>query len=133
MRDLEPDEKRLHESLHPDVARVLSGKGLLLLKRMLEESGYADSELFSDVCSGFEVPVWQRTLMFSEMIFGCLHWLSLTCYLQLSGQDALPSEQLALLGTQTLIFKFGVKPKRTCRGAGVAYSFWTMLPRRVEN
>jgi hypothetical protein len=45
VRDLEPDEKRLHESLHPDVARVLSGKGLLRLKRMLEESGYADSEL----------------------------------------------------------------------------------------
>jgi hypothetical protein len=29
-RDLEPEEKKLHESLHTDVAKVLSGKKLLL-------------------------------------------------------------------------------------------------------
>jgi hypothetical protein len=55
VRDLEPDEKKLQESLHPDVARVLSGKRLLLFERMLEESGYVDSELLSEVRSGFEV------------------------------------------------------------------------------
>ena len=54
-KDLEPDERKLHESLHPDVARVLAEKRLLLFKRMLEESGYVDSDLFSDICSGFEV------------------------------------------------------------------------------
>ena len=54
-KDLETDEVKLHESLHPDVSKVLSGKRLLLFKRMLEESGYVDTELFSDVCSGFEV------------------------------------------------------------------------------
>jgi hypothetical protein len=36
--DHEPDEKKLRGSLHPDVAGILSGKRLLLFKRMLEES-----------------------------------------------------------------------------------------------
>ena len=54
-KDLEASEVALHESLHPDVRKVLSGKRLLLFKKMLEESGHADVDLFSDIVAGFMV------------------------------------------------------------------------------
>ena len=54
-KELEQQERELHERLHPQVGKVLQGKRLLLFKRLLEESGYEDKNLFEDMIAGFPV------------------------------------------------------------------------------
>ena len=60
-KDLESKEAELHSTLHTDVKRVLCGKKLLLFKQMLDESGYVDTALFSDIVSGFKVTGFAKT------------------------------------------------------------------------
>ena len=55
-RELEPDEARLHASLHPDVRGSVGRKRLLLLKEMLAAAGFPCAELvFSSMVGGFTV------------------------------------------------------------------------------
>lgn len=51
--ELAGEEKQLHESMHPDVERVMKSKRLLLFKRMLEDSGNCDADLFKCMVEGF--------------------------------------------------------------------------------
>ena len=50
---LATDEQALHESMSPDVAKLLKGKRLLLFKEMATEAGCKDLDLLHDVCNGF--------------------------------------------------------------------------------
>ena len=51
--DCKEDEDRLHSSMHPDVARVLQGKRLLVWKQLLIEKGYEDVQVVEETISGF--------------------------------------------------------------------------------
>ena len=51
--DCKEDEDRLHSSMHPDVARVLQGKRLLVWKQLLIETGYEDVQVVEETISGF--------------------------------------------------------------------------------
>ena len=51
--DLKDDEEKLHSAMHPDVAKVLKGKRLLVWKRLLTESGYGDVQVVDEAIAGF--------------------------------------------------------------------------------
>lgn len=57
---LQSSEQQLHDTLDPDCKAVLKGKRLLLFGEMLEDIGYPDKSLISDICSGFRVTGWVR-------------------------------------------------------------------------
>ena len=57
-KELEQKERQLHESLEPHLRGVLSGKRLLVFQEMLEELGYPDKSLVSDICKGFPLTGW---------------------------------------------------------------------------
>ena len=46
-------ERELRAAMHPDVEKVLRGKRLVLLKRLLEETGYPDVHPLDDLVAGF--------------------------------------------------------------------------------
>ena len=55
-KDLEQQEKLLHEQMEPNVARVLKGKRLLLFKQLLLESGFPEAEqLVAEMSRGFDL------------------------------------------------------------------------------
>ena len=54
-QQLAPAEERLHAQLVGEVRAVLKGKRLLLLKRLLDEVGYQDPTLFTELCQGFRL------------------------------------------------------------------------------
>ena len=55
-KELEAQEEALHGSLDKSVAKILQGKKLLLFKRILEDTAYADGEsLFNEICGGFNI------------------------------------------------------------------------------
>ena len=53
--ELDAEEARLHSSMDQDIARVLKGKRLLLLKELLEEINHPDKKLIADMVKGFQV------------------------------------------------------------------------------
>ena len=53
--DLDRAEAELHKTLESSVARVLSGKKLLLLEKIAQSLGWPDVDLFSDIKSGFSL------------------------------------------------------------------------------
>lgn len=52
---LKEDEKRLHDSLHPNVAKVLQGKKLLLLEKVASELEWPDKDLYRQIRDGFKL------------------------------------------------------------------------------
>ena len=54
-RELEGQEAALHEAMHPDVARVMDGKNLLLLQRIAESLEWPDGNLHQDLVQGFRL------------------------------------------------------------------------------
>jgi hypothetical protein len=54
-KELEAQESVLHSKLEPHLQSVLSGKRLLLLKEMLQELEYPDSNLVDEICQGFKL------------------------------------------------------------------------------
>ena len=53
--DLKGEEEQLHSNMHPDIAKVLKGKRILLWKKLLEESGYEDLEVVDETIEGFSL------------------------------------------------------------------------------
>ena len=53
--ELAPKEEELKRGMSENRRSILSNKRLLLLKRLLEESGHEDIGLFDDMCSGFSL------------------------------------------------------------------------------
>lgn len=53
--DLKIEEEKLHANMHPDIAKVLKGKRILLWKKLLEESGYEDLEVVDETIEGFSL------------------------------------------------------------------------------
>ena len=53
-KELETQESALHSRLEPHLQSVLTGKRLLLLKEMLQELEYPDSNLVDEICQGFQ-------------------------------------------------------------------------------
>ena len=49
IKELETEEKALHETLHPHVRSVLKGKRLLVWRELMVETGYPDLEIFDEV------------------------------------------------------------------------------------
>ena len=60
-RNLEPKERLLKESMHPDVRQVMQSKRLLLFGKMLKDAGVQDERLLQDMVDGFRL-VGQRAL-----------------------------------------------------------------------
>ena len=52
---LQDQEKLLHESLHPEMRRLLEGKNLLAWKTLMEETGFNDPTLFDELTCGFKL------------------------------------------------------------------------------
>ena len=59
-KELEKDEQNLRRDLGEHVRHVLQGKRLLVFKEMLEDLRFADTNLFSDIISGFRLSGWMR-------------------------------------------------------------------------
>lgn len=59
-RELEGEEKQLHDSMPPHVRMVLKGKRLTLYQSILEELGYPDKWLVGDIVHGFRLSGWMR-------------------------------------------------------------------------
>jgi hypothetical protein len=57
-KELEPEEKKLHENLEPHLRRVLQGKRLLVLKEILASFNYPDKTLVDDIMKGFPWSGW---------------------------------------------------------------------------
>ena len=57
-KELEQDEKQLHQSLEPHLQQVLQGKRLLVFQEMLNDLGYPDNALVQDICKGFQLTGW---------------------------------------------------------------------------
>ena len=57
-KELEIQESALHSRLEPHLQSVLTGKRLLLLKEMLQELEYPDSNLVDEICQGFKLSGW---------------------------------------------------------------------------
>ena len=55
VRELEADEKVLHEGLHQHVRSVLKGKRLLIWRELMVETGYPDLEIFEEVTEGIKL------------------------------------------------------------------------------
>ena len=53
--DLRKDEEQLHSNMHPDIAKVLKGKRILLWRKLLEEAGYEDLEVVDETIEGFSL------------------------------------------------------------------------------
>ena len=58
--ELASKEKDLHDSLDPEVARVLKGKRLLALEEILNDIGFPDRHLVKDICAVFRIIGWLR-------------------------------------------------------------------------
>ena len=57
-RALQPEENQLHAKMPPYLARVLSGKRLLLMAEMMEEAQCPDMGLIQDIQDGFRISGW---------------------------------------------------------------------------
>ena len=57
-KELEAEEKQLHNSLEPHLQQVLHGKRLLVFQEMLNDLGYPDDKLVQDICKGFQLSGW---------------------------------------------------------------------------
>ena len=55
IRELEAEEKVLHERLHQHVRSVLKGKRLLIWRELMVETGYPDLEIFEEVTEGIKL------------------------------------------------------------------------------
>ncbi|CAE7026696.1 unnamed protein product [Symbiodinium sp. CCMP2592] len=53
--ELRNDEATLHQTLHPEVQRALSGKRLLLFRKLACAAGVEDPTLFQEICDGFRI------------------------------------------------------------------------------
>ena len=53
--DLRKEEEQLHTNMHPDIAKVLKGKRILLWRKLLEEAGYEDLEVVDETIEGFSL------------------------------------------------------------------------------
>eukprot|EP00435_Cladocopium_sp_Y103_P072170 s444_g39.t1 len=49
------EEQELHNSMQPDVARIMNSKRLLLFKRMMEDAGIEDASLLDELREGFRL------------------------------------------------------------------------------
>jgi hypothetical protein len=54
-KELEHESEKFNAGLHESVAKVLQGKHLVLMKRMLQDTSYPDTGLVDDIASGFEI------------------------------------------------------------------------------
>lgn len=54
-QQLQVEEARLHCGLHPEVAKVLEGKNILLWKELADLTGFDDPTLFDEYTKGFSV------------------------------------------------------------------------------
>ena len=57
-RALQPEENQLHARMPPYLAKVLSGKRLLLMAEMMKEAKCPDESLIQDIQSGFRIAGW---------------------------------------------------------------------------
>ena len=57
-RALQPEENRMHACMPPYLAKVLSGKRLLLMAEMMKEAKCPDESLIQDIQSGFRISGW---------------------------------------------------------------------------
>ena len=57
-KELEAEEKSLHDNLEPHLRHVLQGKKLLVFREMLEFFGYPDKTLVDDIIAGFPLSGW---------------------------------------------------------------------------
>ncbi len=55
IKDLQTEEDRLHQSLHPDTRRVVEGKRILAFKRLLESINYDDVEVYKLLITGIRL------------------------------------------------------------------------------
>ena len=55
IKELEPEERKLHETLRPQVAAVLKGKKLLIWRELLVETGFPDLEIYDEVLEGIKL------------------------------------------------------------------------------
>ena len=53
--DLRKEEEQLHTNMHPDIAKVLKGKRILLWRKLLEEACYEDLEVVDETIEGFSL------------------------------------------------------------------------------
>ena len=53
--ELRMEEERFHESMPPQVKKVLEGKSLLVMAEMLEELDYPDKDLINEIRQGFRI------------------------------------------------------------------------------
>ena len=53
--DLDGDEKAFKQTLHPEVAQVLAGKRILLLKRLASDISWPDMAVFDELAKGFKL------------------------------------------------------------------------------
>ena len=57
-KQLEPQEKQLHDSLSEHMKHVLKGKRLLVWSELLDHIGYPDKNLIDDIKQGFRLSGW---------------------------------------------------------------------------
>lgn len=57
-RELEEQEKELHDGLAEHLRGVLAGKRLILFKEILQDLDYPDVSLIDEICAGFKLSGW---------------------------------------------------------------------------
>ena len=51
-QQLQAQEEKLHQALHPDISQTLQGKKLLVFKEMLRDAGFSDEKFIEDIVAG---------------------------------------------------------------------------------
>lgn len=54
-RELQEDERKLHENMPEEIQPIMASKRLLLFREMLKDAGVQDERLFQDMCMGFKL------------------------------------------------------------------------------
>ena len=67
-KELEPEEKELHENLEPHLHRVFQGKRLLGSKEMLASFNYPDKTLVDEFIKGFLYQGCCQSPMYSQLV-----------------------------------------------------------------
>ena len=66
-KELEPEEKALHEKLEPHLRHVLQRKRLVVFKEMLQQFDYPDKTLVDEIIRGFPLSGWLLKSNFSRL------------------------------------------------------------------
>ena len=120
IKDLDSDEKKLHEGMPKGVQMVLRGKRILLWKQLLEETGFPDLQIVDEVVEGLKLvgSATGSSLVHSLVVYILLSKRLNSCRNNRSGEGRAPLVSAVLQMMQMLTMNYGVSLFKKLNKAG---------------